>query len=115
MRVDPMADSVLFDINALIFSRVLKTTQVRECPHFHGANRRTLCAPIGPPPISQPDQPFARGKPSPRYRRPPDATRERAPGSPFGLRQANPGSMLDRMETAAQNSDVAGRRRGPRG
>jgi len=30
MRVDPMADPVSFDINALIFSRVLKTTQVRE-------------------------------------------------------------------------------------
>jgi hypothetical protein len=29
MRVDPMADPVFFDINALIFSRVLKTTQVR--------------------------------------------------------------------------------------
>jgi hypothetical protein len=48
MRVDPMADPVFFDINALIFSRVLKTTQVRECPHFHGPNRRKPCAPIGP-------------------------------------------------------------------
>jgi hypothetical protein len=30
MRVDSMADPVFFDINALIFSRVPKTMQVRE-------------------------------------------------------------------------------------
>src|SRR6267143_2071038 len=65
MRVDPMADPVFFDIDAVIFSRVLKTTQVREGPHGHGANRRKPCAPIGPLPISQPDQPVARGKLSP--------------------------------------------------
>src|ERR1700686_4368306 len=91
MRVDPMADPVFFDINALIFSRVLKTTQVREYPHFHGANRRKPCAPIGPGPISQPDQPVARGKPSPRYRSPAAGPREGAPGFPDRLAASRSG------------------------
>jgi hypothetical protein len=30
MRVDPMAAPAFFDISAVIFSRVPKTTQVRE-------------------------------------------------------------------------------------
>jgi len=43
-----MADPVFFNIDALIFSRVLKTTQVTRVTHFHDANRGKPCAPIVP-------------------------------------------------------------------
>jgi hypothetical protein len=105
-------------INALIFSRVPKTTQVRENTRFHGAHGGRTFAPIGPrgpdpptaPAISQPDQPVAGGKPGSGHRWPEKAAiallwlfvpaaAERDPGehARFGVRRGR----STRQRTAA--------------
>jgi len=110
-----MADPVFFDIDAVIFSRVLKTTQVREGPHGHGANRRKALRADRPPSnLPARSASCAREAESTRSKTG-DATRAGAPGLPFGLRQADPGSMLDRMELAAEQCDVAVIGGGPAG
>src|SRR3981081_4667169 len=110
MRVgcDPMAASAFFDISALIFSRVPKMTQVREYPAFTARIVRRLSRrpahPQSPSQISQ----LRAANPSHAIVGPAHATAVGEPGLSFGLRQADPGSMLDRMELAGAHSTRAG-------
>src|SRR3982075_2494087 len=117
MRVgcDPMAASAFFDISALIFSRVPKMTQVREYPVFTARTVRRLSP--RPPPPQSPSQisQLRAANPSHAIVGPAHATAVGEPGLSFGLRQADPGSMLDRMELAAEQCDVAVIGGGPAG
>src|ERR1700681_831793 len=103
MRLDPMAASAFFDIS-VIFSRVLKTTQVREYPAFTAriverlSRRSAHQGPVLSPLLQSPSQisQLRAGNPSDAIARPAHAILTQSPGLPFGLRHADPGSMLDR-------------------